>query len=189
MDLPPKLDWPGGLSRLFQATGWQVAPMDFMNSTVTCCRSSYAVARCYTTRRRNAHGTGVEREVLYPWHPWTGRQIHIHEVIEKGDVAVFRCSFFLGRASDRWLDIPAWMFARVVSANWRIAARQPHIPLVPKRAIEQRDIQALHRARQRMVNHRTAVVSRSGPVARSRLRDGKEHHLCPSPHPGDISGS
>lgn len=30
---------------------------------------------------------------------------------------------------------------------------------VPKKTIEQQDIQALHRARQRMVNHRTAVVS------------------------------
>src|SRR4051794_9884555 len=39
------------------------------------------------------------------------------------------------------------------------AARQPHIPRVPKKTIEQQDIQALHRARQRMVNHRTAVVS------------------------------
>jgi transposase len=39
------------------------------------------------------------------------------------------------------------------------AARQPHIPLVPKKTVEQQDIQALHRARQRMVNHRTAVVS------------------------------
>ncbi|SHF61750.1 Transposase [Acidocella aminolytica 101 = DSM 11237] len=39
------------------------------------------------------------------------------------------------------------------------AVRQPHIPLVPKKSIEQQDIQALHRVRQRMVNHRTAVVS------------------------------
>lgn len=39
------------------------------------------------------------------------------------------------------------------------AARQAHIPFVPKKTIEQQDIQALHRARQRMVNHRTAVVS------------------------------
>lgn len=39
------------------------------------------------------------------------------------------------------------------------AARQPHIPLVPTKTIEQQDVQALHRARQRMVNHRTAVVS------------------------------
>src|SRR5262245_49715403 len=40
-----------------------------------------------------------------------------------------------------------------------IAARQPHIPFVPKKTVAQQDIQALHRARQRMVNHRTAVVS------------------------------
>jgi len=39
------------------------------------------------------------------------------------------------------------------------AARQPHIPFVPKKTVEQQDIQALHRARQRMVNHRTAIVS------------------------------
>src|ERR1700756_917656 len=40
-----------------------------------------------------------------------------------------------------------------------IAARQPHIPFLPKKTVAQQDIQALHRARQRMVNHRTAVVS------------------------------
>ena len=38
------------------------------------------------------------------------------------------------------------------------AVRQPHIPLVPARTVEQQDIQALHRARQRLVNHRTATV-------------------------------
>jgi transposase len=39
------------------------------------------------------------------------------------------------------------------------AARQPHMRFVPKKSVEQQDIQALHRARQRMVNHRTALVS------------------------------
>jgi len=39
------------------------------------------------------------------------------------------------------------------------AARQPHIPLVLKKSLEQQDVQAIHRARQRLVNHRTAVVS------------------------------
>ena len=39
------------------------------------------------------------------------------------------------------------------------AARQPHMRFVPKKTVEQQDIQALHRARQRMVSHRTAVVS------------------------------
>jgi transposase len=39
------------------------------------------------------------------------------------------------------------------------AARQTQIPFVPKKTVERQDIQALNRARQRMVNHRTAVVS------------------------------
>jgi transposase len=40
-----------------------------------------------------------------------------------------------------------------------VAGRQPHMQFVPKKSVEQQDIQALHRARQRLVNHRTAVVS------------------------------
>jgi transposase len=40
-----------------------------------------------------------------------------------------------------------------------VAARQPHMRFVPTKSVEQQDIQALHRARQRLVNHRTAVVS------------------------------
>ena len=39
------------------------------------------------------------------------------------------------------------------------AARQPHMRFVPKKTVEQQDIQALHHARQRMVSPRTAVVS------------------------------
>ena len=39
------------------------------------------------------------------------------------------------------------------------AARQAHMRFVPTKTIEQQDIQALHRARQRLVGHRTAVVN------------------------------
>ena len=39
------------------------------------------------------------------------------------------------------------------------ALRQPNMRFVPKKSIEQQDIQTLHRARQRLVNHRTALVS------------------------------
>ena len=48
------------------------------------------------------------------------------------------------------------------------AARQAHMRIVPKKSIEQQDIQALHRVRQRMVNHRTAVVSHEPPASRPR---------------------
>ncbi|HYI91506.1 MAG TPA: IS110 family transposase [Beijerinckiaceae bacterium] len=39
------------------------------------------------------------------------------------------------------------------------ALRQPNMRFVPKKSVEQQDIQTLHRARQRLVNHRTALVS------------------------------
>lgn len=39
------------------------------------------------------------------------------------------------------------------------AMRQPNMKFVPPKNEEQQDIQALHRARTRMVNHRTALVS------------------------------
>lgn len=40
-----------------------------------------------------------------------------------------------------------------------IAVRQPGMRFVPKKNVEQQDIQSLHRARRRLVNHRTALVS------------------------------
>jgi transposase len=39
-----------------------------------------------------------------------------------------------------------------------IAVQQPQMRFVPLKSIDQQDIQSLHRARQRLVNHRTAVV-------------------------------
>jgi transposase len=49
-----------------------------------------------------------------------------------------------------------------------IAAQQRHMPFVPARSIEQQDIQTLHRARQRLVNHRTAVSSQMRGFLRDR---------------------
>lgn len=68
-----------------------------------------------TTGRRNTHGTQV-RELLYPWHPWSGRLVHIHGLLDKGS-AVFRCSLS-GSTSCRLLEVPVWMFDRALSARW-----------------------------------------------------------------------
>lgn len=46
-------------------------------------------------------------------------------MIENADREVFRCSLS-GHASDRWLEVPAWMFDRAVCTAWRIAAA-PHV--------------------------------------------------------------
>jgi transposase len=39
------------------------------------------------------------------------------------------------------------------------AGQRPHIPTVPMKTVEQQDLQALHRVRERLVKHRTAVVN------------------------------
>src|SRR5690606_24260571 len=51
----------------------------------------------------------------------------VHEVIGKAGRDVFRCSLS-GRSSDRWLEVPAWMFDRAASAAWHIAVT-PHVDL------------------------------------------------------------
>lgn len=40
-----------------------------------------------------------------------------------------------------------------------VAGRQSHMQFVPKKSVQQQDVQAVHRARQRLVTHRSAVVS------------------------------
>lgn len=39
------------------------------------------------------------------------------------------------------------------------AAQRPKMCFVPLKTVEQQDVQALHRARQRLVNHRTALIT------------------------------
>jgi len=60
-------------------------------------------------------------EVLYPWHPWFGRVVHVHEVIEQRAGGVLRCSPD-GDASRRWLELPQWMFDRAACLAIRMAA-------------------------------------------------------------------
>jgi hypothetical protein len=64
---------------------------------------------------------------LYPWRPWFGLQVGVHEAIDKSDRVVFRCSLS-GLDTDRWLEVPAWMFDR--SACFRIGvAADAHVDL------------------------------------------------------------
>jgi len=87
-----------------------------------CC----VVGRCYTTRRRNAHGTDV-REILYQWHPWAGRRVHVHETVERVGANIIRCSIG-GSTSERCLEVPAWMFDRGVCAAVRFDTA-PHVDI------------------------------------------------------------
>ena len=77
-------------------------------------------AAAIVQRDDGAHRT-EERQVLYAWHPWFGRIVHIHEVIQKTAGDVFRCSCD-DEASGRWLELPAWMFDRSVCAPMQVCA-------------------------------------------------------------------
>ncbi len=87
---------------------------------VFASRAPDADAADYTKRRANAHKT-EELEVLYPWHPWFGRVVHVHEVIEQRAGGVLHCSPD-GDASRRWLELPQWMFDRATCLAIRMAA-------------------------------------------------------------------
>jgi hypothetical protein len=77
--------------------------------------TSGAVASDCITKLENAHGTEFGK-LLYPWHPWAGLRIGLHESISKPDGIVFRC-----RLHGRRLEIPAWMFDRSACARVRVA--------------------------------------------------------------------
>ena len=91
-------------------------------------------SRC-TTRRGNTHRTdnAEEREVLYRWHPWVGCVVLVHEVIEKADGIVLRCSRD-GRVTGRWLELPVWMFDRAVCLPMQVA-RHPRADFVALSAL------------------------------------------------------
>ena len=90
------------------------------------------VFECCTTERQNTHVTD-RREVLYPWHPWFGRSVYVHSVIDTPGDAVFRCSL-TGRRSDRPLEVPIWMFDRAACASCRRSGSS-HVGLEALRAL------------------------------------------------------
>ena len=67
------------------------------------------------SRQRSAHST-ESREVLYPWHPWHGRVVLIHESFTRSGLAVFRCSSEENLEA-RHLEIPKWMFIQHSAAE------------------------------------------------------------------------
>lgn len=84
------------------------------------------VLRC-TTRLENAHGT-VCREVLYRLHPWAGSEVFVHAVIDKADGVVFRCTLD-GSETERFLEIPSWMFDRAACARGGSLTAEPFVSM------------------------------------------------------------
>lgn len=80
-----------------------------------------------TTTFENAHNT-VLREVLYRHHPWFGRRVCVHGAVDKADDVVFRCTLD-GSRSDRWLEVPAWMFDRTACPDAQLLTAQPFVSI------------------------------------------------------------
>ena len=67
------------------------------------------------------------RELLYPWHPWFGQVVYIHEVAEERGARVFHCDLE-NKPSARCLTVPGWMFDRAVCLGMR-RAEGPQVEL------------------------------------------------------------
>ena len=76
------------------------------------------------TRRQNSHGIAAlgDVAVAYAWHPWAGRVVRIHQVIERTTGEVTRCSL-VDDGISRAQEIPAWMLD---SASCQTMRRSAH---------------------------------------------------------------
>jgi hypothetical protein len=89
-------------------------------------QGSNVIGGSCTTKQHNTHGTEVW-EVLYPWHPWFGREVHVHEVVKRGNMPVFWCSTTAERKG-RCLAVPSWMFDRAACLHLH-PAQAPQVDL------------------------------------------------------------
>ena len=89
-----------------------------------------AFASDCTTRRHKAHRT-EERKVFYLWHPWFGRSVFVHDVVDRGSARVFRCAE-TAREAERCLEVPEWMFERAACCGMA----QAESPRVERAALE-----------------------------------------------------
>ena len=76
-----------------------------------------------TTPHQKTHGTeaGDEVEVVYPWHPWVGRTVCVHEGVERGAIASARCSL-AGATPVRIRELPLWMLDAAGCRTMRVEA-------------------------------------------------------------------
>src|SRR4051794_14921322 len=77
-----------------------------------------------TTSHHKTHSTaaGDEVTVVYAWHPWAGRPVRLHEVIERATGASARCSL-VDATNARLQEIPVWMLDAVVCRTARTTAQ------------------------------------------------------------------
>jgi hypothetical protein len=84
------------------------------------CPRLNAYVTADTTQQRNTHNI-ESREVRYPWHPWCGRVVAVHQTFAKNGWVVSHCSIE-ENAEARHLEIPEWMFDPVICRRMQLAA-------------------------------------------------------------------
>ena len=132
---------------------------------MSCRQGSNGVGGDCTTRFKNAHGT-VFRELLYRWHPSFGMRVAIHQVVEKADGVVFRCTLS-GSAADRWLEVPAWMFDRATCPHPPRLTASPFVSMDALSTLSDLLLQALktppgHHRMRHILAHPSPLTTRIG---------------------------
>ena len=74
-----------------------------------------------TTQQRNTHNI-ESREVRYPWHPWCGRVVAVHQTFAKSGRGVVSHCRIEENAEARHLEIPEWMFDSSICRRMQLAA-------------------------------------------------------------------
>ncbi len=80
------------------------------------------------------HGLRTPTGPLYPWHPWCGLQVAVHEATTRADGIAFRCTL-TGSGGDRWLEVPAWMFDRATCPDQARLTAMPSVSLIALTAL------------------------------------------------------
>jgi hypothetical protein len=150
------------------------------------------VRRC-TSPHQKTHGTeaGDEVEVVYPWHPWVGRTVCVHEVVERGAIASARCSL-AGAAPVRLRELPLWMLdaagcrtmrveAHPMATLCALAALHALLSAERKRSEAEPEAAAIESPESRGDRHGTSSSSDLQPTPSTRTRAGKYSHKLVQP--------
>ena len=146
-----------------------------------------------TSPHQKTHGTeaGDEVEVVYPWRPWVGRTVCVHEVVERGAIASARCS--LAEATPvRLRELPLWMLdaagcrtmrveAHPMATLCALAALHALLSAERKRSEAEPEAAAIESPESRGDRHGTSSSSDLQPTPSTRTRAGKYSHKLVQP--------
>src|SRR4051794_41506675 len=118
---------PGGTTSSLSGSGDQSSMRRFISGPTTrSARPAPQSAGTWpsTTSHHKTHSTaaGDEVTVVYAWHPWAGRPVRLHEVIERATGASARCSL-VDATNARLQEIPVWMLDALVCRTTRTTAQ------------------------------------------------------------------